>query len=390
MPALGADMTEGTVVEWHVQPGDEVHRGDIVASVDTSKAEIDIEIFESGVIDELLVGVGEKVPVGTPLARLRGAAPVPAPAPSAAPAPAPPPPAPVPVGASAGADGRLRVTPVARRMAQQLGVDLATAGHTGPHGSVCKADVERAAAAAVSPPPEAPAPAAPAPAAPAPSGVPSMREAIAQLMARSKRDVPHYYLATDIDLAAAVAWTAEHNAGRAIAERIVVSALLLAATARAAARFDDLNGFWIDGAFRPATGVHLGVAISLREGGLVAPAIHDADRRSAAELMGALRDLVRRARSGRLRGSEMADPTLTVTNLGDHGADLVHGVIYPPQVALVGFGAVRERPWAVDGMLAVRPVVTATLAADHRQSDGHRGALLLSEIDHLLQEPEKL
>jgi pyruvate dehydrogenase E2 component (dihydrolipoamide acetyltransferase) len=209
-------------------------------------------------------------------------------------------------------------------------------------------------------------------------------------MARSKRDVPHYYLATDIDLAAAVAWTAEHNAGRAIAERIVVSALLLAATARAAARFDDLNGFWIDGAFRPATGVHLGVAISLREGGLVAPAIHDADRRSAAELMGALRDLVRRARSGRLRGSEMADPTLTVTNLGDHGADLVHGVIYPPQVALVGFGAVRERPWAVDGMLAVRPVVTATLAADHRQSDGHRGALLLSEIDHLLQEPEKL
>ena len=217
-----------------------------------------------------------------------------------------------------------------------------------------------------------------------------MREAIAQLMARSKREIPHYYLQTDIDLSAATAWVARHNAGRPLSERVLVSALLLAATARAAAEFPDLNGFWVDGGFRSGPGVHLGVAVSLREGGLVAPAIHDADRMSVAELMAALRDLVKRARSGGLRGSEMADPTITVTNLGDNGADLVHGVIYAPQVALVGFGAVRQRPWAVDGMLAVRPVVTATLAADHRQSDGHTGGLFLSHIANLLQEPEDL
>lgn len=217
-----------------------------------------------------------------------------------------------------------------------------------------------------------------------------MRAAIGHLMARSKREIPHYYLATDVDLAAATAWVRSHNEGLPIAQRVVVAALLLAATARAAARFSDLNGFWAGDAFQPAEHVHLGVAISLRQGGLVAPAIHDADTKGVDEVMHDLRDLVRRARDGGLRGSEMADPTLTVTNLGDHGADLVHGVIYAPQVALVGFGSVRERPWAVDGMLTVRPVVTATLSADHRASDGHRGALFLAEIERLLQRPEDL
>jgi pyruvate dehydrogenase E2 component (dihydrolipoamide acetyltransferase) len=146
----------------------------------------------------------------------------------------------------------------------------------------------------------------------------------------------------------------------------------------------------VDDAFRPSEHVHLGVAVSLRQGGLIAPAIHDADTLDLDALMAALRDLVTRARGGRLRGSEMSDGTLTVTSLGDRGVEAVHGVIYPPQVALVGFGRVVDRPWAVDGMLAVRPVVTATLAADHRATDGHVGGLYLSAVDDLLQRPEEL
>jgi pyruvate dehydrogenase E2 component (dihydrolipoamide acetyltransferase) len=209
-------------------------------------------------------------------------------------------------------------------------------------------------------------------------------------MARSKREIPHYYVATTIDLSAAMAWLRGANDGRPPAERLLPAALLLKASALAAREVPALNGFWDDDRFRPADAVHLGVAVSLRGGGLVAPAIHEADRLTLAELMGALRDLVGRARSGRLRSSEMADPTITVTNLGDQGADEVHGVIYPPQVALVGFGRIAERPWAHDGMLGVRPTVRATVAADHRASDGLVGARFLSALDRLLQTPEEL
>jgi pyruvate dehydrogenase E2 component (dihydrolipoamide acetyltransferase) len=217
-----------------------------------------------------------------------------------------------------------------------------------------------------------------------------MRAAIGALMARSKREIPHYYLQQAIDMSRAIEWLHETNLQRPVNDRLLPSALLLSAVARAAAEMPEMNGFWIDGAFSPGSGVHLGVAISLRGGGLIAPALHDADRKSLAEIMAGVRDLVQRARTGRLRSSEMSDPTLTVTNLGEHGVDLVHGVIYPPQVALVGFGAVRDRPWAVGGMLGVRPTVVATLAADHRASDGHTGSRLVTLIDRQLQKPETL
>lgn len=217
-----------------------------------------------------------------------------------------------------------------------------------------------------------------------------MRAAIGALMARSKREIPHYYLQLEIDMARALDWLHEANLTRAVNERLLPSVLLLSAVARAVVEMPDMNGFWVDGAFQPGSGVHLGVAISLRGGGLIAPALHDADRKSLEEIMSGLRDLVQRARTGRLRGSEMSDPTITVTNLGERGVDLVHGVIYAPQVALVGFGAIRERPWAAEGMLGVRPIVTATLAADHRASDGHAGSRLLTLIDRQLQNPEEL
>jgi pyruvate dehydrogenase E2 component (dihydrolipoamide acetyltransferase) len=207
-------------------------------------------------------------------------------------------------------------------------------------------------------------------------------------MARSKREIPHYYLSTDIDASPAARWLDGVNAARPPAERLLMAALLLRATARALRDVPELNGSWIDGAFRPSSAIHVGVAIALRQGGLVAPAIHDTDAKSPDELMAALRDLVSRVRAGSLRASEMTDPTITVTNLGDQGTDAVFGVIYPPQVAIVGFGAVRERPWAEGGLLGVRPIVTATLAADHRASDGHRGARFLAAVARHLSRPE--
>jgi pyruvate dehydrogenase E2 component (dihydrolipoamide acetyltransferase) len=415
MPSLGADMESGTLLEWYVKPGDAVKRGDIVALVDTSKAEIEVEIFEDGVIDELLVGEGARVPVGTVLATVRpmaagagpavsatvkakAAAPPPTPAPEPAVAPAP---APVPTGAAQplpaaiSEDHRLRVSPLARRAAEQLGVDLSEVSGSGPNGAITKADVERASSPAVAAPiTRATAPTLAAPAAPpsvtSTARQAAMREAIGALMARAKREIPHYYLELQIDMSGALEWLHQANLARAVNDRVLPSVLLLSAVARAVVEMPEMNGFWIDGAFQPGAGVHLGVAISLRAGGLIAPALHDADKKSLGEIMAGVRDLVARARAGRLRSSEMSDPTITVTNLGERGVDLVHGVIYPPQVALVGFGAVRERPWAVDGMLGVRPVVTATLAADHRASDGHAGSRFLTLIERQLKKPEEL
>jgi pyruvate dehydrogenase E2 component (dihydrolipoamide acetyltransferase) len=166
--------------------------------------------------------------------------------------------------------------------------------------------------------------------------------------------------------------------------------LLLKAVAHALVEVPDLNGFWVDGAFRTGTGIHVGCAISLRGGGLVAPALHDVDRKALPELMTELRDLVGRARAGSLRSSELSDSTITVTNLGDMGVESTFGIIFPPQVALVAFGKVARRPWVVGDTVAVRSVLTATLSADHRAVDGHRGGLFLTALDRRLQEPERL
>jgi pyruvate dehydrogenase E2 component (dihydrolipoamide acetyltransferase) len=166
--------------------------------------------------------------------------------------------------------------------------------------------------------------------------------------------------------------------------------MLLKATALALTKVPQLNGFWEDGAFRPGPGVHLGWAIALRGGGLVAPAIHDADQKSLPDLMAALRDLVGRARAGGLRSSELIDPSVTITSLGERGADSVIGVIYPPQVAIVGFGRIAERPWVADGEIKKRPLVSVSLSGDHRASDGHTGGKLLAAIEDLLQQPEAL
>lgn len=417
MPSLGADMQFGTVVAWLVKPGDHVKHGDIVAEVETEKGVFEVEIPNDGVVDELTVAKGAKVPTGTVLARLRsdGAAIAEEPAAAgeaavAAPPPSPPAPPPAPAVPTPAetkpalpppsvAARVMRASPLARKIAEARGIDLARVTGTGIGGAITKADVEGASSAAERAEPAAPRAAplgVPAEARAAPTAVPSseaisaMRHAVAAAVARSKREIPHYYLAADINLGPATAWLAMQNQSRAVTERILPAATLLKSVALALRKFPALNGFWTEGAHRPVDSIHLGVAISLRGGGLIAPAIHDADRLSIAEMMRALSDLVRRARSGGLRSSEMTDATITVSNLGDEGAASVFGVIYPPQVALVGFGKISERPWAEGSMLGVRPVVTTTLAADHRATDGHYGSRFLAELDRLLQKPESL
>ncbi|MEE1769958.1 dihydrolipoamide acetyltransferase family protein [Streptomyces sp. JV185] len=508
MPSLGADMDEGVLQEWLVEPGDRVRKGDVVAVVETDKAAIEVECFASGTVGRLLVPPGNRVPVGTPLAVIEGGdapgkqvgtgpeqnfpaaagaprrdtprplaragaeqEPVahhegprprrkavrepktvrgPARAKSRAksggqPAPATDnlthlPPRTPPETESAlcagplvrhlaemrgidlttlhgtGTGGRItradldyarppatrvRATPYARRLARDLGIDLTALRGTGDGGAVRAADVH-AATRARAEPPEPVGRAShqhdgvrhPHVAVPAGGGAEqrtdTMRRAIADLMGRSKREIPHYYLSTTIELTAAEDWLRRINHGRPPADRLVPAALLLKAAAVAAHEVPNLNGYWQNDAFVPGPGVNLGVAVSLRKGGLLAPVIHGADTLPPDTLMATLKDLVQRARRGRLRGSEISGATLTVTSLGDQGVQTVFGVIHPPQVALVGFGTVVERPWATHGMLGVRPVVTATLAADHRATDAAVGARYLTAVDRLLQKPEEL
>jgi pyruvate dehydrogenase E2 component (dihydrolipoyllysine-residue acetyltransferase) len=525
MPSLGADMDVGTIIEWLVKPGDAVHRGQIVAVVDTAKAAIEIEAFEEGVVTEILVGTGVKVAVGTPLAMIgapkaraapAGTAPsglvavTPSPvevvvdsvdstvridhqrqvaagpsAPPAHPRATPPirhlahqlgvdldaivgsgpdghithddvlraaPTAPtveaIPDrsgigpsgsgrpggegggGAGGGAEGgagggqRLRVTPRARRIAAERGIDLADLTASGAAGAVVGADVERAADAAGvihagsvassdlnlngSSPGGGPSPvelaqrpvpelAGRGPAGQGQAGTTAaadkkaaMRTAIANLMSRSNAEIPHYYVTQTVDLAASLAWLRTHNAALPVARRVLPAALFLRATVLAATTVPDLNGHWVDGALRIADRIDLGVAVATRGGGLVTPAIPDAGPLRIDDLMAALSDLVVRARRGNLRQAEMAGGSITVSSLGETGPDALYGVIFPPQVALVGLGGIVERPWAVDGMLTVRPTVTVVLAADHRASDGRTASAFLAAFAHALQNPEEL
>lgn len=463
MPSLGADMKDGRVVEWHVRAGDPVRRGDVVGVVDTSKGAIEVEIWEDGVVEEIVVPPGEKVPVGEVLFRYSAADQAEAPPGRGAGAAEAPGAEPVEPGTEAGeevatagpsADDRrrppetapgvrrsadvVRASPVARKRARELGVDLSGIRGSGPGGAVVLADVvERAdagegeAAAAdegrwPSGEPHATPLArkaaeihgvelaalrgtgpgglitrgdvegATGPAEPGDEGhgpreaLASMRSAIAAAMARSKREIPHYYLGTTVSLRRARAWLEARNRERPPEERILQVALVLKAVAVAVGDFPEMNGHWVDGTFRPADAVHPGLAVSLRGGGLVAPAIHDADQQTPEALTSVVTELVQRARVGRLRSSEVTDATLTLSSLGDRGVESLYGVIYPPQVALVGVGRTVERPWAEEGMLGVHPVARITLSGDHRASDGHRGGLFLERIGELLQSPEEL
>ena len=400
MPSLGADMEAGTLVEWLIKPGDVVKRGQVVAVVETQKGAIEIETFQAGRIDKVLVDLHSKVPVGTPLALILAegeekpavATAVPPPAavaPTAAPSLERPPMAPArpvsPVRPRV-APGT-QVSPAARRLAQERGIDLSTVTGSGRDGAITYADVERRAAEVMAPA----VPVAPAERKRAPTlDLGAMRVAIAAAMARSKREIPHYYLEHQVEVTACERWLAEKNATLPPEGRLLFGALPIKAVALAIRRFPAFNGFYRDNKFAPSPAVHVGVAISIRGGGLAAPALHDADQLPLDELMRQMRDLIQRTRAGRIRGSEMSDPTITVSSLGERGVETLYGIIYPPQVAIIGIGKAAVRPWIIDGAIGPRSVITMTLSGDHRVTDGHAGALFLAEIGKLLQEPEKL
>ena len=314
MPSLGADMEEGRITEWLVSPGDHVDRGQVVVVVETDKSDIDVEVFEPGIVDELLVAEGDLVAVGVPIARVRPDLPSAADTTSAT---------------SAVAPGRPVLIDDARR---------------GP-----------------------------------------LRRHIATTMARAWSDIPHYHVARRLDLSNALARLDLVNRSAPLADRIVPSILLLCAAARAASEVPECNGWWRRDQFEPSETVDLGLVVSLRTGGIIVPVIRDAASRTPLEMMRLVSTMVDEARSGRLRSTHAGEASITVTNLGDRGADMVLGVIHPPQVSLVGFGTIS--PSVVvddDGQPAVRSTTLATLSGDHRATDGLTGSRFLERAQHAL------
>ena len=451
MPSLGADMVEGTLTSWNVEVGDAIERGEIICEVETNKGDIDVEVWESGVVEELRVEPGQKIPVGEVIAVLDKGEEIAQEEEktedkrereekekekSEKPTKAPRDPADlrVPEGVVASPAARRRaaelgvelqglqgtglqgavtvadverahqptqevsqevaeevakeppkprISPVARRLAEREGVDLAEVLGSGPRGAIRREDVEKALA-------EREPSEGREPEKDEPEAMAAMREAIAAAMARSKSEIPHYYLHETVPMHRATEWLRDYNADRPAGERLLMGVLFIKAVALACREIPEMNGVFEDGQFEPREGINPGFAISLRRGGVIPPAIHDADKKALPELMDHLRDLTRRVRRGKLRSSEVTDATITITSLGERGVEAVYGVIYPPQVAIVGFGKVTDRFWADDELVSTRPAMTMTLSADHRVSDGIAGARFLSLISDLLQRPEKL
>ena len=393
MPSLGADMESGTLMEWKVKEGDRVQKGQVIAEVESNKGVIDVEIFEDGVVDKLLVEPGTTCAVGTPIASIRGVNEAAAPSEEETPAAAEPESRPAEASEAKEEEKKaqessstmekvpekrseheIKVSPAARKRAKELGVDLEVlAAET--KGKIGTAEVE-AAAARVKEKKR--------------GGSDSMRKAIAVAMSRSNAEIPHYYLSTSINMTPALEWLAEQNAKRSIKERILPAALTIRAVVKALQAVPELNGFWQEDALQISETISPGVAIAKREGGLVTPALLNAQEMDLDQTMKAFHDLITRTRSGKLRSSEISQQTVVITNLGDLGVEEVFGVIYPPQVALVGLGRIVDAPWVVSDALAVRKVMRATLAGDHRATDGRTGALFLNKLDTLLQNPEEL
>lgn len=387
MPSLGADMEAGFLREWRVKPGDEVKHGDIIAEVETQKGIIEIEVFDDGIVGQLLIKEDDKVPVGTLMTHILspGEQEGTEISPSKrtvlqqeAAAITEAPPVQKAFEAPSPAVHHLRASPLARRIAAEKGIDISKIRGSGPEGAITREDVEKAVVGQVAPA--------------APEGLQAsenIRMAVAAAMSKSNREIPHYYLETRIDMSSALAWLAEENKTRQARDRLLPAALLVKAVAKALGDVPDLNAWWENGLNRKKA-VHIGFVVSLRSGGIIVPAIHDADQKSVDELMAALTDIIPRARAMRLRSSELTDSTITITSLGDEGVETVFGVIYPPQVALVGFGGITEQPWGKSGMVGVKPVMTVTLAADHRATDGSTGSKFLTAVKNYLQQPEQL
>ena len=375
MPSLGADMEDGTLIEWKKKPGDVVKRGDIIAEVETQKGLIEIEVFDEGSIAELLIQEGTKVPVGTKMALIQ---------PSTIEVEKPIELHPimekisVPIIEEKTDTISIKASPLAKKMAQENHIDLSKIIGTGPDGAITKEDIdasikqsETAETEKISTPTEA------------------IRMAVAAAMSKSNREIPHYYLEKKIDMTKALAWLQEANKQRTVANRLLPVVLFIKAMAKSLKEVPDLNAVWENGLLQK-TEINIGFVVSLRNGGIIVPAIPQSDTKNADEIMTALNDLIPRARALKLRSSELSSSTITLTNLGDAGADTVFGIIYPPQVAIVGLGTITEQPFAENGMLGIRSLANVTLAGDHRATDGLTGSRFLSSLDKYLQNPEAL
>jgi len=405
MPSLGADMESAVLMEWHVKEGDAVKKGQVIAEVETSKGVIEIEVFEDGIVEKLFVEPETECKVGTPMALIRTegepAAEVPeaVETPEAVSEPSAPQPSPAAAETEPMAEKaepketvkvaepqeRVKATPAARKRAAELGIDIAALASGDKPVQLETVEAAATGTAAKSEPVEKAETVDKAV-----KAAEGMRQAIAAAMSRANAEIPHYYLSTPINVTPALAWLERLNAERGIRDRVLPAAMLIRATVMALEHVPELNGFWRDDALQKSESINPGIAIALRKGGLITPAILDAQTLDLDGTMKALDDLITRTRSGKLRGSEMTSQTVTVTNLGDLGVERVYGVIYPPQVSLVGLGRITEAPWAEGDALCVRKVMHATIAGDHRATDGRTGGLFLQTLNDLLQNPEQL
>ena len=391
MPSLGADMEAGTLIEWRKKPGDTLKRGDIIAEVETQKGLIEVEVFDEGIVSELLIKEGTKVPVGTVLALIN---------PKESGLETPKEVAPEKteiqpteekiVEKTVGEkleETHLKASPLAKRIASENGIELSKIQGTGEEGVITKEDVENAIVQRdkTTEIPKEPIENKEE------SGfkTESIRSAVAAAMSKSNREIPHYYLEKKIDITKSLEWLLEKNQQRPIQKRVLPAALLIKAVAKSLLDYPDLNAVWEDG-LQQKKEINIGFVVSLRGGGIIVPAIHNADLKSVEEIMEALNDIIPRARAMKLRSSELSDSTITITNMGEGGADLVYGIIYPPQVAIIGFGSSSEQPFAENGMVGIRTVLNATLAGDHRATDGLVGSGFLATLNKNLQNPELL
>lgn len=385
MPSLGADMEAGTLVEWRKKPGDSVKRGDIIADVETQKGLIEIEVFDEGVIGELLIKEGTKVPVGTVMATIN---------PSTSELETKETTTQKTVIAIQPTEEKtikkvvteqfekkqIKASPLAKRIAAENNIDLSQLQGTGEGGAITKEDIENAITQKekITKPEEKMS-----------LQLEAIRLAVAAAVSKSNKEIPHYYLEKKIDMTKALTWLRESNSKRPIQKRLLPAALIIKATAKSLVDFPNLNAIW-DNGVQPKKEINIGFVVSLRNGGVIVPTIRNANLKSIDEIMEALNDIIPRARAMKLRSSDLTDSTITITSLGEGGADTVFGVIYPPQVAIVGFGGSSQQAVVDNGMLGIRSVFTATLAGDHRVTDGLTGSDFLSTLNNYLQNPESL
>ena len=416
MPRLSDSMEEGTILKWLKADGDEISRGDPLAEIETDKATLTYEADAGGVLT-IVAAAGETLPIGSVIARLdagaNGAsatsAPARAPEPEATPVPEATPAAPQPPPQpSRAASGRVKASPLARRIAREQGVDLQAVSGSGPGGRIVKADVERAAQAPAAPPPppapepEPTAPAAPTPApqqhtpAPAPAETSTAKgditlqeltrtqQLIARRMAESKATVPEFTLRSDVDMEACVQLRADLKAlGGEVPS---YNDMVVKASALALREFPRANGSYRDGRFELHSRVNVGVAVAA-PGALVVPTVFDADRKSLREIARETRALAEHVRAGTVTPPQLSGGTFTVSNLGMYGVTDFTAVINPPQAAILAVGALAPRPVVRDGALVARPTMGVTLVCDHRILYGADAAEFLARIRALLEQP---